>query len=172
MGRGSGRRDRNDRYEQIKALERDLGARLFDRDRRPVTLIPAASNLLPQVRDLLAPTNGLERRADASSGSEPARLGYVNWLPLDPITRTSAVAQFHVNAWGATSRAQAALVVDGSLDLAGAGSTCPGPWSGASAKPVRQSWPSSTPSAPRSQTSASMAVRLAAHRRSAPAPTG
>ncbi|WP_369386772.1 LysR family transcriptional regulator [Streptomyces sp. CG1] len=104
--------------QQIKALERDLGVRLFDRDRRSVTLTPAGSTLLPQVRDLLARADDLERRAGALSGSEPVRLGYVNWLPPDLTARTSAVAQVHVDAWVAPSHAQAARVADGSLDLA------------------------------------------------------
>ena len=40
--------------QQIKALERDLGTRLFDRDRRTVTLTPAGEALLPRTRALLA----------------------------------------------------------------------------------------------------------------------
>ncbi|WP_435875638.1 LysR family transcriptional regulator [Nonomuraea jabiensis] len=39
--------------QQIKALERDLGVRLFDRDRRSVALTPSGQALLPQVRALL-----------------------------------------------------------------------------------------------------------------------
>jgi hypothetical protein len=52
------------------------------------------------------------------SGSEPVRLGYVNWLPADLTARTSAVAQLHTDAWIEPSHAQAARVADGSLDLA------------------------------------------------------
>ncbi|MGW0997744.1 LysR family transcriptional regulator [Streptomyces sp. NPDC002523] len=104
--------------QQIKALERDLGVRLFDRDRRSVSLTPAGSALLPQVRDLLARANDVQRRAATLSGSEPVRLGYVNWLPADLTARTSAVAQVHIDAWVAPSHTQAARVADGSLDLA------------------------------------------------------
>ncbi|MEU6772404.1 LysR family transcriptional regulator, partial [Streptomyces sp. NPDC046759] len=39
--------------QQIKALERDLGVRLFDRDRRSVSLTPAGAALLPDARALL-----------------------------------------------------------------------------------------------------------------------
>ncbi|MFE0516552.1 LysR family transcriptional regulator [Streptomyces sp. NPDC058964] len=104
--------------QQIKALERDLGVRLFDRDRRSVSLTPAGSALLPHTRALLERAEDLQRRAGRLSGAEPVRLGYVNWLPPDLNARTVAVAQVHVDAWIAPSHAQAARVAEGSLDLA------------------------------------------------------
>ncbi|WP_406165014.1 LysR family transcriptional regulator [Streptomyces sp. NBC_00996] len=104
--------------QQIKALERDLGVRLFDRDRRSVALTPAGASLLPHTRDLLERADDLQRRAGRLAGSETVRLGYVNWLPTDLTTRTAAVAQLHVDAWVAPSHTQAARVADGSLDLA------------------------------------------------------
>jgi DNA-binding transcriptional LysR family regulator len=104
--------------QQIKALERDLGVRLFDRDRRSVTLTPAGAALLPHTRLLLERADDLRNRAARIAGSEPVRLGYVNWLPADLTARTSAVARVHVDAWVAPSHTQAARVADGSLDLA------------------------------------------------------
>jgi DNA-binding transcriptional LysR family regulator len=104
--------------QQIKALERDLGVRLFDRDRRSVSLTPAGAALLPHTRALLERAEDLQRRAGRLSGSQPVRLGYVNWLPPDLTSRTGAVAQVHVDAWVAPSHTQAARVADGSLDLA------------------------------------------------------
>ncbi|MEV0380563.1 LysR family transcriptional regulator [Nonomuraea sp. NPDC050643] len=104
--------------QQIKALERDLGVRLFDRDRRSVTLTPAGAALLPDTRALLERADDLKRRAGRLSGSVPVRLGYVNWLPADLTARTAAVAQLHIDAWVAPSHTQAARVADGSLDLA------------------------------------------------------
>ncbi|MFD4602409.1 LysR family transcriptional regulator [Streptomyces sp. NPDC058464] len=104
--------------QQIKALERDLGVRLFDRDRRSVSLTPAGAELLPHTRDLLARADDLRRRAGRLSGSQAVRLGYVNWLPPDLGSRTAAVARVHVDAWVAPSHTQAARVADGSLDLA------------------------------------------------------
>ncbi|MFF8866456.1 LysR family transcriptional regulator [Streptomyces sp. NPDC015139] len=104
--------------QQIKALERDLGVRLFDRDRRSVSLTAAGTALLPQTRALLAQADDLQQHARRLSGSEPLRLGYVNWLPADLSARTSAVAQVHLDAWVAPSHTQAARVADGSLDLA------------------------------------------------------
>ncbi|MFK0287393.1 LysR family transcriptional regulator [Streptomyces sp. NPDC090499] len=104
--------------QQIKALERDLGIRLFDRDRRSVSLTPAGAALLPHTRDLLERADDLRRRAGRLSGSESVRLGYVNWLPPELGSRTAAVARIHVDAWVAPSHTQAARVADGSLDLA------------------------------------------------------
>lgn len=104
--------------QQIKALERDLGLRLFDRDRRSVTLTPGGAALLPEVRDLLARADNVELRAARLSGTEPVRLGYVSWLPADLAARTASVAQMHVDAWVAPSHTQAERVADGSLDLA------------------------------------------------------
>ncbi|MEU9786697.1 LysR family transcriptional regulator [Streptomyces phaeochromogenes] len=104
--------------QQIKALERDLGVRLFDRDRRSVSLTPAGSALLPHTRALLERADDLQHRARRLSGSDPVRLGYVNWLPTDLTAHTSAVAQLHIDAWIAPSHTQAARVADGSLDLA------------------------------------------------------
>ncbi|MEV6762650.1 LysR family transcriptional regulator [Streptomyces sp. NPDC051105] len=104
--------------QQIKALERDLGVRLFDRDRRSVSLTPAGAALLPDTRALLERADNLKLRAGRLSGSQSVRLGYVNWLPPDLTTRTAAVARVHVDAWVAPSHTQAARVADGSLDLA------------------------------------------------------
>ncbi|MEW2491236.1 LysR family transcriptional regulator [Streptomyces sp. NPDC048411] len=104
--------------QQIKALERDLGVRLFDRDRRSVALTAAGTALVPHVRVLLDQADELKRRAGRLSGSEPVRLGYVNWLPPDLGARTSAVARVHVDAWVAPSHTQAARVAGGSLDVA------------------------------------------------------
>ncbi|MFE9497589.1 LysR family transcriptional regulator [Streptomyces collinus] len=104
--------------QQIKALERDLGVRLFDRDRRSVSLTAAGADLLPMSRALLEQAEGLRRRARRLSGADPVRLGYVNWLPADLAARTSAVARVDVDAWVAPSHTQAARVADGGLDLA------------------------------------------------------
>jgi DNA-binding transcriptional LysR family regulator len=104
--------------QQIKALERDLGVRLFDRDRRSVSLTPAGAALLPHTRDLLERAEDLKRRAGRLSDSESVRLGYVNWLPSDLTRRTASVARVHIDAWVAPSHTQAARVADGSLDLA------------------------------------------------------
>ena len=104
--------------QQIKALERDLGVRLFDRDRHSVALTAAGSALLPSARALLERADDLQRCAGRLAGSEPVRLGYVNWLPADLNARTAAAAPVRVDTWVAPSHIQAARVADGSLDLA------------------------------------------------------
>jgi DNA-binding transcriptional LysR family regulator len=74
--------------------------------------------LLPYARALLDGADHLRNRAARIAGSESVRLGYVNWLPADLATRTSAVARLHVDAWVEPSHAQAARVANRSLDLA------------------------------------------------------
>jgi DNA-binding transcriptional LysR family regulator len=56
--------------QQIKALERDLGVRLFDRDRRSVSLTPASSALLPHTHALLERADDLQHLARRLSGSK------------------------------------------------------------------------------------------------------
>jgi DNA-binding transcriptional LysR family regulator len=104
--------------QQIKALERDLGTRLFDRDRRTVTLTPAGEALLPRTRALLEQADELRRAAVGLSAHEPVRLGYVNWCPADLTSRATGVAQLLVDTWVLPSHTQAARVADGSIDLA------------------------------------------------------
>jgi DNA-binding transcriptional LysR family regulator len=104
--------------QQIKALEQDLGVRLFDRDRRSVALTAAGATLLPYIRDLLERADDLQRHALQIAGSEPVRLGYVNWLPTDLRARTPSSVQLHIDAWVSPSHTQANRVADGGLDLA------------------------------------------------------
>jgi DNA-binding transcriptional LysR family regulator len=104
--------------QQIKALERDLKVRLFDRDRRSVALTVAGAALLPSVRALLDQADTLRRSAAGLSDSEPVRLGYVNWRPADLAERTAGIAQLRVDTWVMPSHAQAARVAEGSLDVA------------------------------------------------------
>jgi DNA-binding transcriptional LysR family regulator len=104
--------------QQIKALEHGLGVRLFDRDRRSVALTPAGAVLLPHVRVLLERAEDVQRRAAEMAGSQPVRLGYVNWLPADLTARMYGVAWLHLDTWVEPSHAQAARVADGGLDLA------------------------------------------------------
>ena len=49
--------------QQIKALQRDLGVQLFDRDRRGVSLTACGEALLPGARALLDQADDLRRSA-------------------------------------------------------------------------------------------------------------
>ena len=60
--------------QQIQALEEELGARLFDRNRRKVELTAAGEALLPEARDILARAGDLGRLARAAAGGEAGRL--------------------------------------------------------------------------------------------------
>jgi DNA-binding transcriptional LysR family regulator len=105
--------------QQIKALERDLGVRLFDRDRRSVSLTPAGAALVPQARTLLERADDLRNSAVRMSGSESVWLGYVSWLPADLESRVpTTVAQVHIAPWTAPSHTQMNRVAEGNLDLA------------------------------------------------------
>src|SRR4051812_33709556 len=79
--------------QQIKVLERDLKVTLFDRDRRTVVLTPAGAALLPEARALLTQADELRRRASDFGGSQPVRIGYVNWCPTDWSERAAGIAQ-------------------------------------------------------------------------------
>jgi DNA-binding transcriptional LysR family regulator len=104
--------------QQIKALERDLACRLFDRDRRSVTLTECGETLLPQAQALLTQADELRRTAAGMGAREPVRLGYVNWRPADLLDRVAGVAQLHVDTWVLPSHAQVRRVADESIDLA------------------------------------------------------
>ena len=104
--------------QQIKALERDLGVRLFDRDRRSVALTSTGEVLLTDARTVLEQADRLRRHAAGLSGGEPVRLGYVNWRPPDLAEQVAGVADLRVDAWVLPSHAQAARVAERSIDLA------------------------------------------------------
>lgn len=104
--------------QQIKALEADLGVRLFDRDRRSVALTASGEALLPKARALLSQSDELRRSAKGMAAREPVRLGYVSWVPSDLTARVAGLAQLHIDAWVMPSHSQARRVADHSLDLA------------------------------------------------------
>jgi len=104
--------------QQIKALESDLGVRLFDRDRRSVALTASGEALLPKARALLAQADDLRRSAVGMAAREPVRLGYVSWLPADLSARVAGIAQLHVDTWVLPSHTQARRVAEHGLDLA------------------------------------------------------
>lgn len=60
--------------QQIKALEAELGVRLFERNRRKVELTAAGRVLLPEARDILTRGHDLGRLARAAANGEAGRL--------------------------------------------------------------------------------------------------
>jgi len=64
--------------QQIHALEENIGAKLFDRNSRPVSLTPAGKVFLKEAREILGRVEGaLQKTRDASTGLEgEMRLGY------------------------------------------------------------------------------------------------
>jgi DNA-binding transcriptional LysR family regulator len=105
---------------QIRSLEHDLGAEVFDRDRRGTLLTPAGEQLLEDALPLLASARALARRVKAAGQSTPTLT--VGFMP--GITLTAATAAFaarHPDAvvrllrttWGD----QVAVLLDGRADV-------------------------------------------------------
>lgn len=105
--------------QQIIALERELGVRLFTRDRRSVALTEAGRSLLEDARQLLALADGAVRRVrDRHAEWSPLRFGYVSWLPDNLGALVTPAVSMRVDDWVLPSHTQADRVGDGSLDLA------------------------------------------------------
>jgi len=73
--------------QAMQALERELGARLFERTQRSVALAPAGLALLPEVRRLLRAADDLPRQAQAAAAglSGHLRLGFVSSIAYGPL---------------------------------------------------------------------------------------
>jgi len=71
----------------VQALERALGARLFERTRRSVALTPAGQALLAPVRRLLAGADDLPRLAQAAAAGRTGqlRLAFVSSIAYGPL---------------------------------------------------------------------------------------
>lgn len=105
--------------QQIIALEREVGAELFWRDRRTVRLSEAGRTLLPDARAILALADDAKRRLQrAATDSAPLRLGYVSWLPEELSAVPGAPVSLRVDEWVLPSHVQADRVAEGTLDAA------------------------------------------------------
>lgn len=105
--------------QQIIALERELGAQLFVRDRRSVQLTGAGRSLLADARQILALADGARARVRASAAAAgPIRLGYVSWLPENLPALVGPTVNLRIDDWVLPSHAQADRVAQGRLDLA------------------------------------------------------
>ena len=105
--------------QQIIALERELGAELFVRDRRSVQLTEAGRSLLEDARRMLALAEEARQRLRLKAAqTTPLRMGYVSWLPEDITALLAPTAAVRVDEWVLPSHAQTDRVAEGSLDLA------------------------------------------------------
>ncbi|MEU9190555.1 LysR family transcriptional regulator, partial [Streptomyces sp. NPDC048484] len=73
---------------QIRALEKDLGASLFTRDRHGVALTGAGRQLLADAGPLLASAHAVRRRVSvAALGSRRLTVGFRAGIPVIPAAR-------------------------------------------------------------------------------------
>ncbi|MFF2465165.1 LysR family transcriptional regulator [Streptomyces mirabilis] len=105
---------------QIRALEQDLGASLFTRDRHGVELTDAGRQLLADAGPLLASTHAVRRRvAAAAGGSRRLMVGFRAGIPVIPAAR--AFEDRHPDVVVDVQRIegddQAAMLLDGRIDV-------------------------------------------------------
>lgn len=110
--------------QQIKTFEGEVGARLFDRSRRGVSLTPVGEVLLPHARRVLADAERAEAavRAAAEGRAGTLRMGYEAPVMRDGLA--GAIRAFRAAApdavldfWEAGSREQADAVRESQADV-------------------------------------------------------
>ncbi|MBS2537668.1 LysR family transcriptional regulator [Catenulispora sp. NF23] len=111
--------------QQLRRLERELAAELFDRSPRHVRLTPAGEALLPQARDVLAAVARARAAVAGAAGARPAplRIGTSSGLGerlelvLDELLRLAPDLPVELVMTGPTHE-RLDRVADGSLDAA------------------------------------------------------
>jgi len=111
--------------QQLRRLERELGAELFDRSPRHVRLTPAGQALLPQARDVLAAVARARSAVAAAAGAQgaPLRLGTSSGLGdrlelvLDELLRLAPELKVELVMTGPIHE-RLDRVADGTLDAA------------------------------------------------------
>ena len=130
----------------IKALERDLGAVLFDRDRHRVMLTDAGQVLLPEARATLAAAQAARDAVSQAQGGLRGTVTVGTMLSTGPLDLPGVLGRFHQTNPGVTvklrmsasgSAGLAREVLDGSLDLAVVSLPGPAP-AGLSLRPVAE----------------------------------
>ncbi|MFG3290752.1 LysR family transcriptional regulator [Streptomyces sp. NPDC048179] len=105
---------------QIRALEQDLGASLFTRDRHGVALTDAGRQLLADAGPLLASAHAVRRRVTvAARGSRRLMVGFRAGIAVTPAVRL--FAERHPDVLVDVQRIewddQAAMLLDGRIDV-------------------------------------------------------
>lgn len=120
--------------QTIKKLEKHIGAPLFDRTTRTVTLTDAGHAFLPHARRIVAEADLAMRATSAAPGEVYGRVrlgfsGALNHLTLPPLTRTLRKRHPHVALQlvdRVTTEDAVGLVEHGTLDVAFVGLPVPG----------------------------------------------
>ena len=109
--------------QAIAGLERTLGARLFERNRRRVQLTPAGAALLPEARELLARAQGLAALAQRAALGDAGqiRLAFVSTAGFELLPRwvpawRAAAPGVHLELIEATGDVQQELLARGDID--------------------------------------------------------
>lgn len=100
----------------IKALERDLGAQLFDRDRHRVLLTDAGQVLLPEARATLAAAQAARDAVSEAQGGLRGTVTVGTMLSTGPLDMAGLLGRFHRTHPGVTVRLR--LSASGSAGLA------------------------------------------------------
>ncbi|MFF5304202.1 LysR family transcriptional regulator [Streptomyces sp. NPDC013161] len=106
---------------QIRALEQDLGASLFTRDRHGVELTDAGRQLLADAGPLLASTHAVRRRVSvAARGSRRLMVGFRAGIPVIPAARAFEARHpdVVVDVQRIEGDDQATMLLDGRIDIA------------------------------------------------------
>jgi DNA-binding transcriptional LysR family regulator len=101
----------------IKALERDLGASLFDRDRHRVMLTDAGQVLLPEARATLAAAQAARDAVSEAEGGLRGTVTVGTMLSTGPLDLAGLLGRFHRTHPGVAVRLR--LSASGSAGLAG-----------------------------------------------------
>ncbi|AZS84637.1 LysR family transcriptional regulator [Streptomyces griseoviridis] len=105
---------------QIRALEQDLGASLFTRDRHGVELTDAGRQLLADAGPLLASTHAVRRRVSAAArGNRRLMVGFRAGVPVTPAARRfeDRHPDVVVDVQRIEAEDQAAMLLDGRIDV-------------------------------------------------------
>ncbi|MER6072985.1 LysR substrate-binding domain-containing protein [Streptomyces sp. NPDC001817] len=105
---------------QIRSLEDDLGAEVFDRDRRGTLLTPAGQQLLEDAVPLLASAEALVRRVKAAAQETPTlTIGFMPGITVTPamVVFTTRHPGVNVRLLRTTWDDQVQVLLDGRADI-------------------------------------------------------